>query len=99
MWDNEEWMEWFNARPPAIQALIRERPPSVPYRVSGGAFPGWIHSYDEEESGGVSMKVDIESPLFPRRVFGLKPEDLTEWVSDSPNEKVEARRADAPPRQ
>lgn len=85
LWDDEEWMDWFNERPPAIQALIRQFPPNKPYRVGEGAFPALIYSYDEEKSGGVSMTVQIESPFFPRQVFGVKPEGLTEWDGDLPN--------------
>ena len=89
LWDNPEFMEWFNARPEKIQALIRQCPPDREYRVQGGAFPGRIYSYDEEEGGGVSMKVNIESPLFPRTVFGLKPEHLEPWVDDPVNAGIE----------
>ena len=86
LWDNPEFMEWFNARPEKIQALIRQCPPDRMYRVQGGASPGLIYSYDEEEGGGVSMKVTIGSPFFPRTVFGLKPEHLEPLGDDPANE-------------
>jgi len=79
MWDDPEFKEWFNSKPKKIQELIKKCPPNKQYRIKGGTFPGTIHSYDEEKNGDVSMKVNIHSPLMPRKVFGLKPEHLEEW--------------------
>ena len=79
LWDNAEFMEWFNSRPEKIQAAIRACPPWQFYRVQGGIFQGQIYGYDEEDDGSVSMKVDINAFPFGRRVFGLKPSHLELW--------------------
>lgn len=78
IWDNEEFMEWFNSRPVRIQAAIRYRPPDKRYRVNDGPFPAMIHSYNIDENDEVTMKVDVLSPLMPRRVFGVHMKDLVE---------------------
>lgn len=73
--------EWLAARPDAVREIARQCPPGY-YRVHGGAFRGRLHSYDENEDGTVTMKVEIECPLMPRMVFGLTPDDLEPWESD-----------------
>lgn len=75
IFDNTEFMEWFNGRPPEVQQVIRKYPPDVEYKLDG-PFPAWIYSYDVEEDGNISLTVDVLSPLIPRKVFGVKPENL-----------------------
>jgi len=82
IFENEDFMVWFNQRPEKVQALIRRCPPDREYSVQGGLFPGRIFSYDEEEGGAVTMRMIIDSPLFPRMVFGINPEHLTPWSDE-----------------
>lgn len=78
IFDNPEFMEWFDDRPPAIQEVIRKYPPNRTYKLYDGVFDVTLHSYDEELDGSISLQIDVHSPFFPRRVFGVKPADLTE---------------------
>ena len=75
LWENQDFLDWYNSRPPIIQNLIKKFPPNKYYKVQGGMFKGRLYSYSEDGT----MTVDIDSPIMPRRVFGLKPEDLEEW--------------------
>jgi hypothetical protein len=79
IWENEEFSDWVKDRPQKIQEVIKKCPPNKKYRLSNGHFPVYIYSYYEEEGGDVKLKVDVVSPFFPRRVFGVKPEDLKIW--------------------
>lgn len=79
IWDEPEFMEWFESRPEDVQAMIRRFPPGRPYRLHGGPFPSYIYCYSVADDGAVTMQVDVESPFLPRRVFGVEPEDLQEW--------------------
>ena len=75
IFDDADFMEWFNGRPVEVQNVIRKYPPNVEYRL-GGPFPVYIYSYGVEMDGNISLTVDVQSPFMPRRVFGVKPEDL-----------------------
>jgi len=79
IWNDSAFMEWFEARPPNIQAFIRQYPPDKQYRVENCIYPGTIYSYGENKDGSIGFKMIIESPLRPRIVFGLKPEDIRPW--------------------
>jgi hypothetical protein len=83
MWNDPVFKEWFDSRPPKIQELIKQFPPNKKYCVQNGSFPATIYSYDEEKNGDVSMKMNIHSPFMPRTVFGIKPNDIKEWVGES----------------
>ena len=80
IWQDDEFLAWFNERPPAVQEMVKRFPPDQSYRVQGGVFPGHMYAYDENEDGTVTFQVIIESPFNPRQVFGLKPEDIEPWV-------------------
>lgn len=69
--------DWYNSRPKPIRDFFDKCPPWQLYKVHNGTFPGRIISYDEERDGTISCKVEIDSPLMPRTVFGLRPEHLT----------------------
>lgn len=75
IFDNPEFLEWFNNRPVKVQEVIRRYPPDREY-VLHGPWPVTIFSYDEEEDGRITVQVDVHSPILPRRVFGVKPETL-----------------------
>lgn len=80
LWENSQWVDWYNSRPDAIKEAIQGWPPDVAYKVHGGLFPAFIHSYDLEQDGSVTMKMDIQSLLLPRRVFGVKGADLERFA-------------------
>jgi hypothetical protein len=79
--ERHEWLlndSWFKARPEHVRKFIEKWPPYEFYRIknSGEAF-GVLVSYDEEVGGDISVKIDMAyNTLFPRRVFGVKPEYL-----------------------
>ena len=72
-----EFLNWFNSRPKKVQDVIKKCPPGKEYRIiQGSGDPVFIHSYNEGKNGDITMTVNIESPTFPRSVFGIKPENL-----------------------
>lgn len=74
-----EFLDWYNERPEKVKEVIRKCPPGKEYRIiQGSDHPTFIHSYDEEKNGNISMTVNVEDPNFPRSVFGIKPESLIE---------------------
>ncbi len=73
--DDAEFIEWFNNRPVNVQEVIREYPPDRKYKLHG-PFPVTIYAYEENKDGSVTLEVDVNSPILPRRVFGVKPESL-----------------------
>lgn len=85
-----EWAKWVAERPPIIQDLARRFPPGVLYLLKDTGKRVYIVSYDEEEDGGVSMKVAVDGRfncvVMERTVFGIKPEDLTECDLPGPDE-------------
>lgn len=83
IFDNPEFVEWYDDRPPAIQKVIREYPPDKTYKLHDGPFDVTIYSYDEELDGKVSLSVDVPSPFVARRVFGVKPIDLVEVLVEA----------------
>ena len=80
IWQDDEFLAWYDERPPVVQAMIERFPPDQQWRVQGGVFPGHIYAYDEAEDDTVTFQVVIESPFLPRTVFGLEPKDLEPWV-------------------
>ena len=82
IFDNPEFLEWFDKRPSAIKEVIRKCPPDIEYSLSG-PFPVTIHSYDENEDGSITLKVDVHSPFLARRVFGVKPESLKPYEAQT----------------
>jgi len=80
IFDDSEFLEWFNNLPIAVQEVIKKYPPDREYKLFG-PFPVTIHSYEENESDGITLKVDVHSPIRPRRVFGVKPESLKPFES------------------
>jgi hypothetical protein len=85
-WSDEQfdtWQKWLAERPPIIRELAEKFPPWKRYIIRDddsedadktSRFAGYPVSYDENGT----VTVTVESPFFPRMVFGLKPEDLIE---------------------
>lgn len=77
------WQEWVEERPAAVREVAERFPPFQPYRLRETGQIVRVVSFDEEESGAVSLTVSIspeDNPsramLFARAVFGIKPESL-----------------------
>jgi hypothetical protein len=82
IWQNEEFLSWFNGRPDKVKEVVKLRPPGT-YRMKDGkggyaAVNYDIIAYDENEDGTITLRVHTDGAfgLFPRQVFGIKPEDL-----------------------
>jgi hypothetical protein len=75
-----EYKEWFDARPPAIQELIKRFPPNKLYRLTATGHRVAIIAYSEGETLRVSVlhQFNPEGLAFEREVFGIKPEDMVE---------------------
>lgn len=76
----EAFEEWVKTRPPAVQAIARKYIPDSYYLMNHDPERlCTLHSYNEEEDGTITLKVDTVPKFFPisYRVFGIKPESLT----------------------
>ena len=85
LFQDAEFLEWFNDRPASVQEVIRKVPPCRKYIIEGGIHPGQILSYDEHDDGRITVEITVESPLLPRRVFGVDPDSLIPWTDPKDN--------------
>lgn len=78
--EQEEMLEWCSTRPYKIKRAMMERPMWNYYRIKdAGPATGTIHCYSEEESGEVTVEIDLYiNTLFPRQVFGVNLASLEE---------------------
>jgi len=83
IWENPEFLDWYKSKPLAVQEAIEKHPPDKLYILKGGSFPCSIYSYDEEKGGGITLTVNVHSPLFPRSVFGVGLENIEEYHEEN----------------
>jgi hypothetical protein len=75
---SDEGLAWIASRPPEIQAMIRKHPPNLLYRMKSSGHRVTIYSYAEDGTVTVDVTGQYNVVTFSRRVFGVKPDDLTE---------------------
>lgn len=76
-YDYKGFEAWVKTRPENVQKIARQYVPDSYYTMENGG-KCTLHSYDEEEDGTVTLKVDtVDGFIFEHRVFGVKPETLT----------------------
>jgi hypothetical protein len=76
--DQAAWDKWVAERPPSVQTLCRLFPPDRLYLLKTSKHRVTIHSYSEDGTMTVYVSGDYNLIVFPRPVFGIKPEDLVE---------------------
>ena len=78
----DEIDEWIATRPPEVQEVARRFKPWNLYRLKDTNDRVMVLSFDIEEDGAVSMTVMVSTGynfvVFPRKVFGIRPDDLEE---------------------
>lgn len=80
MWENEEFMEWFNNQPEHIQKMVKKYPPDKFYKLASSPMPVKLQSYDESEDGEMTLKVVVlDHVRGPRGLSGIKPKDLLDY--------------------
>jgi len=91
----EEWEEWLSEREmlPHVEAVARKYPPWKLFRLADSGHRCHVIGYSEILGGDkVTLQVAITGRFnlinFGRRVFGVKPEDLTECELPGPDEPV-----------
>ena len=88
----KDWNEWVASRPPNVRAVAEKLVPWKLYRMGSSGHRVCLYSYDEEMDGSVTLKVDVRGEfnfvVMERRVFGVKPEELTECEGPDPDEPV-----------
>ena len=73
-----EYWAWINERPSAVRELLMRFPIWNRYKIlAKPTFDGRVIGVDIMEGGELCLRVTVDSPLFPRQVFGIKPEDVT----------------------
>lgn len=75
--------EWFLERPEHIKQAFYERPPDKEWFLVCYDKGEPIHYYtvsvvgvDDNIDGTITYRIDVDSPYFPRQVFGITKEDL-----------------------
>lgn len=75
--DYATFEEWVATRPEKIQSVAKVYPPDKYYCFINSDARYTLYSYDEEEDGTISVKLNtVDHFLFPRTVFGVSPKDL-----------------------
>ena len=83
--DKAELNKWLEGRPPIIQDLCKKFPPDRLYLYKPTNHRVTLYSYSEDGTMTIVVSGDYNAVVFPRQVFGIKPEDLVEC--DLPGEK------------
>jgi hypothetical protein len=91
--DQEQaWIEWCDTRPPAVRAVAMRFRPWKLYKLHNSGHRVTIYSFGEEEDGTISLTVNVTGKynalMFERRVFGVKPDGLSECALPDANELV-----------
>lgn len=71
-----EWDAWVASRPPLIRVLARRFPPWSLFRMRDSGH--LVHAYSYSEDGTLTVIVGgtFNFVAFPRRVFGIRPDNL-----------------------
>ena len=83
-----EWDKWLKDRPEVIKNLAERFPPNKLYRLHDSGHRVMIYSYGEDETLTVVVSGKYNLVAFERRVFGIKPYNLSECDFPSPDEPV-----------
>ncbi|WP_339898215.1 hypothetical protein [uncultured Gilvimarinus sp.] len=75
--DDQVWGDWVKSRPEVVQVMCESHPPDRLYAMGHGQLVT-VQSYEETGTMTVEVHQDQSPLFFPRKVFGVKPEDLTE---------------------
>ena len=84
--DKVEWDKWVEGRPPIVQDLCRRFPPDRLYLYKPTNHRVTLYSYSEDGTMTIVVLGDYNAVIFPRQVFGIKPEDLVECDLPAKNE-------------
>ena len=76
--DQGAWDEWVKTRPKIVQDLCEQFPPDRLYQLYGTGHRVTIHSYSEDGTMTVIVSGEYNLVTFERRVFDIKPEEITE---------------------
>ena len=76
--DKAELNKWLEGRPPIIQDLCKKFPPDRLYLYKPTNHRVTLYSYSEDGTMTIVVSGDYNAVVFPRHVFGIKPEDLVE---------------------
>lgn len=73
-----DWYDWVASRPECIQTMCRQFPPDRLYRIKNTGHRVTLYSYSEDNTMTVIVAGEYNLISFPRKVFGIKPDDLKE---------------------
>lgn len=82
--EQAEWDAWVASRPPVVADLCRRFPPNRLYLLTSSNHRVTVHSYQEDGTLQVDVGGEYNKVMFERRVFGVKPEELTECDLPAP---------------
>ena len=76
--ESETFEAWVKERPAIIRKMIKSHPPNLLYCMASSGHRVVIYSYSENETVAVAVLGKYNRVTFERRVFGIKPSELTE---------------------
>lgn len=82
------WDKWVAGRPPEVRVLCERFPPNRLYLLRSSGHRVVPLSYSEDGTLSVAVSGQFNLVAFERKVFGVKPEDLTECNLPGPDEPV-----------
>ena len=89
-----QWRQWVAERPDNVRVVAERFEPWTLYRMKSTGHRVIVRSFDEEEGGGVTVRVVVSGRFnlvtFERAVFGVNPDDLTPCDPPAPEELVGA---------
>lgn len=92
--NRSDWKAWVASRPAIVREIIDRHAfePWKLYRMKSTGHRVTIAAFDEPESGGVMVRVDVSGAFnlvaFERQVFGIDPDDLEECDLPAPDEPL-----------
>lgn len=86
--DTEALAEWLESRPAVIRKMVESHPPDRLYRMSDTRYRVTIYSYAEDGTVTVIVSGEYNAVIFPRRVFGVAIDTLTECDLPGPGKPL-----------
>ncbi len=72
------WREWLAERPPEVRDLAKRFPPYKLFRMEDTGHRVFAMAYNEDGTLNVAVTAEFNFVIFPRNVFGVRPDSLTE---------------------
>lgn len=89
------WNRWVSGRPPSVRAVAERLDPWTLYCLKTTGQRVTVYSYSEDGTVTVDVDAAFNLCLFPARVFGIDPNDLSPCDLPGASDAVGALLSDA----